>query len=110
MTEEIKNKAKEESDSFWLPIIQDKHGNISKKKVLRELSDFSFILEQIPLIYCHITGDKLSKPMYHASTVIQQADDYYEEQHRDGMKDFLEDMETEGVITTAIKKKLLKRI
>lgn len=44
-------------------------------------------MEQVPKVYCHITGNRMSKVMYHADTVISVADDYFQEQLDEAVKD-----------------------
>uniref|UniRef100_A0A6H2A4Z4 Uncharacterized protein n=1 Tax=viral metagenome TaxID=1070528 RepID=A0A6H2A4Z4_9ZZZZ len=51
----------------WLEIIC-KNGKINKAQVLRELSDYSFLIEQASKVYCHFTN--LSKTNYYANTII----------------------------------------
>ena len=63
-------------EEFWQPILV-KNNQIDLEQLKKELADFSYILEQIPLVYDHITGGLLSKPLYSADTVIQAADEHY---------------------------------
>lgn len=58
-----------ESDKFWEDIIYKK-GKLDEKQVLKELSDFYYIMEQVPKVYDEITGGALSKLMYPAETVL----------------------------------------
>lgn len=57
-------------EDFWKDIVCNEDGSINIEQVKKELSDFHFILEQIPKVYCHITNGTLSKPNYKAETVI----------------------------------------
>jgi hypothetical protein len=66
---------KKESDEFWKEIIY-KDGKIDEEQVLKELADHYFMLEQIPIVYCHATGGLLSKQMYYASAVNGVITDY----------------------------------
>ena len=76
-------KQVKESNKFWKDIIYFKSGKnkgkINEKQVLRELSDWYYVMDQIPKVYCHITGSRLSKVMYSADTVIRVANDYQKE-------------------------------
>lgn len=74
-------------ESFWKPIVSNEDGTINIEQVKKELADFSFIMEQVPKVYCHITGDKMSKVMYRAKDVIRMADDHFNEQLREAVKE-----------------------
>lgn len=59
---------------FWKPLITT-NGYLDEIKIMKELADFDFIIEQLPKVYCHVTGGLLSKHMYSAQTVIDAHDD-----------------------------------
>lgn len=61
---------------FWKDLIYTK-GKLDEKKVMNELSDFYYIMEQVPKVYCAVTGGRLSKLMYPADTVIGIFEDLY---------------------------------
>lgn len=46
--------------------------------IQNELSDYKFLLEQVSLVYCHVTGGLLSKTNYFASEVISAMDRFVE--------------------------------
>lgn len=65
------NKAfKMKSDEFWQDIIENEDGTLNRTQIYKELSDFYFLMEQVPEIYCAITNNQLSNLMYTAKTVI----------------------------------------
>jgi hypothetical protein len=66
-------------DNFWKDIVTNPDGTVNLEQVKKELSDFLFVMGEVPKVYCHITGDRMSKIMYHADAVITQADDYEQE-------------------------------
>jgi hypothetical protein len=68
-----------EWESFWKEHVCNPDGTINLEQLKKELYDFSFVMEQVPKVYCHITGGKLSKVMYPAKTVISVADEYFKE-------------------------------
>lgn len=78
-------------ESFWKPIVSNEDGTINIEQVKKELADFSFVMEQVPKVYCHITGDMMSKVMYRADDVIRMADDHFNEQLKEALKDELEE-------------------
>ena len=68
----------EEYELFWKGIVAP-NGELDLELVKLELYDFSFLLEELPKIYEHITGGKMSKTTYYARDVIQETEDHYEE-------------------------------
>jgi hypothetical protein len=89
-------------DDFWKEIVCSPDGTINIDQVKKELSDFSFLLEQIPAVYMHITGGKMSKVMYRAEDVIKLADNYFNEQLEEAVKDELEDREAASTTQGAV--------
>jgi hypothetical protein len=71
---EPRKSVEEDWDEFWQPIIAP-DGEIDVEQLKKELSDFRWVMEQVPKVYMHITGGTLSKVMYEARTVITYADD-----------------------------------
>lgn len=63
-------------ENFWKGIVCNEDGTINLEQVKKELSDFYFVMGEVPKVYCHITGGSLSKLMYPSETVICVADDY----------------------------------
>lgn len=100
-------KNKNNSWSFWKDIILKKDGTVNMRQLKKELSDFYFIIKQVPKVYCHITDNRMSKVNYHADTVIQVADECLQEKIKETVLDMIEDMRTEGVITQNISKTLV---
>ncbi len=70
------DKTKKSSDNFWKDLVYTK-GKLDEKKVLNELSDYYFMLEEVPKVYCAVTNYSLSKPNYYASEVISMFEDLY---------------------------------
>ena len=52
---------------YWKEIIY-KNGKINATQVFKELSDYSFLMKQASIVYCHFTN--LSKTNYYAHTII----------------------------------------
>lgn len=65
---------------FWAPIVQT-DGTLDPDKVKRELHDFKLVIDEVPKVYRHITGDRISKPLTEAIHVIEAADEYYANLH-----------------------------
>lgn len=83
-----------EWEDFWKEIVCNPDGSINVEQVKKELSDFSFVIEQVPKVYCHITDSLLSKVMYTADTVIRVADDRYNKVLQEELKEAAEDADT----------------
>lgn len=62
--------------NFWAPICCP-DGKLDMLQVKRELHDYSIALTQVPRVYDHITGGRLTKPNSAADYVIAEADQHY---------------------------------
>lgn len=63
-----------ESNAYWDEIFTEDYP-FNKENAYKELSDYYFVLEQLPTIYMDITGGRLSKTTYFASSVIEAHND-----------------------------------
>jgi len=79
----MKENYKEIYDKYWKENVEDENGNLDKDKVMRELADYWFVLGEVPKVYCHVTGNRISKPNTYASEVISEADEHYNDIHAD---------------------------
>lgn len=70
----------------WRELLQT-DGVWDEDKIMREITDLSFVLEQVGEVYCYITGNKLSKPMYYAKEITTAFDDEVENQVQERLKD-----------------------
>lgn len=73
---------------FWRGVFKD---GADSEDVRKELADFHFAMEQVPLVYDHITGGALSKINYYAKGVIATADRHIEERIAEAVKDATEE-------------------
>jgi hypothetical protein len=62
---------KETYRKFWKALVET-DGKLDLDKVMRELHDYSFLLDQVPKVYDHVSG--ISKPNTHAFEVINRHD------------------------------------
>lgn len=65
---------------FWAPLIEE-GGQIVPEKLRAELFDFWQVMQRVPLVYCHVTGDQISKLLTDSDTVCAVADDHYRKLH-----------------------------
>ena len=56
---------------FWKDIICKEDGTIDIEQLKCELSDFYRMIQEVPKVYCEVTGGILSKPLYEAETVLE---------------------------------------
>ena len=68
--EEPSEEVEKNFQEFWKDIVCNDDGTLNPIAVKNELSDFSFMLEQVPQVYGEITGGRLSYPNYDAETVL----------------------------------------
>jgi hypothetical protein len=64
------NEVEEVFQEFWAEIVCNEDGSINIDQVKKELSDYSFMLDEVPKVYCEVTGGLLSKPNYYAESVL----------------------------------------
>lgn len=106
MHKENKQTPEQIFQNFWKDIICNADGTINVEQVKKELADFHFVMEQVPKVYCHITGDLLSKVMYDAGSVIACADDRLNELIEEAKKDWEEDQKTKAEKWDALEEKI----
>ena len=63
---------------FWKPLVE-KDGELDKDRVMRELHDFHFVIENVSKVYCELTGGRISKPNTSAEDVIAVVNDVFGE-------------------------------
>lgn len=69
----IADNYKQTYETFWKGLVET-DGKLDPDKVMRELHDYSFLIDQVPKVYYHVTGGMIAKPNTHASEVINQHD------------------------------------
>jgi hypothetical protein len=79
-------------DSFWKKLVET-DGQLDLQKVANELADYKFLLDQVPKVYMHVTGGKLSKPNYPAAAVIACAEDAFAQRVQFAVMDAHEEWE-----------------
>lgn len=84
---ETEAKWEEAWERDWKPLLYT-DGKLDIQKIKNEMHDLWFIFEQVSEVYCEVTGNKLSKPMYYASEIIgcyhEQLNDAYDEGFSEG--------------------------
>jgi hypothetical protein len=97
MKNEIQNSLKDNheetlklsSEEFW----KELYPNLKiPDEIWKELTDFYFIMNEVPKVYYHVTGGRLSKPNYFSSAVISESDNYQNEILEDLLKEHLQNI------------------
>ena len=85
-----------EKIEFWKDIVLFKNGKVNKTQMFKELADYSFMMEEVPKVYCAVTNERLSKLMYPSETVISEFEDCNldKEITQDDVKDMIKDCDS----------------
>ncbi len=79
---------------FWEPILI-KDGVLDMEQLKKELTDWYYVMGEVPKVYCAVTGDLLSKVMYPAETVIEAFEDYLSRQIDEAINERLGELAAE---------------
>ncbi len=94
-------------ETFWKVLVEDDAGQLDQQKVMNELHDYHHVMEEASTVYCHITGDRMSKPLYWAHDVIAAADEelekYREEAAAEALFDALEATDQDERVVEVVK-------
>ena len=71
------DEVEREYNIFWKEIVE-KDGVLDVEQVKKELYDFSRLLRNVSIVYCEITGGRMSKTSYDAIDVISEYNAYVE--------------------------------
>lgn len=89
-------------DEFWKDIVTNPDGSLNVDQVKKELHDYSKMLDEVPKVYCHVTGGLISKPNTAAEFVIMEADAVLDRMIQEGVEDRLKDRELSPVSEDSI--------
>jgi hypothetical protein len=81
-----------EYNKFWKDIVENDDGSLNKEQVMKELSDFQLLIDNLTDLYCYISGNACSKVLVPAKTVLglyetvleTSTDTAYRDGHKDG--------------------------
>jgi len=79
--DKMNNEVEKVYNEFWKEIIEKPDGSIDIEQVKKELCDFKMIMDDAAKVYCHVTGDQISKVNTNPDEVIRYADDYSNKLH-----------------------------
>lgn len=80
-------RSEKAAGEFWRGVFSEITDKTEREKIEAELHDFHFIMEQVPQVYMHITGYKLSKCNYYAHSVIAEADERVSKEIEEALKE-----------------------
>lgn len=83
-------------EDFWKSIVENPDGTLDRDKVMRELSDYSELISNATRVYCHVTGDRISKANTRAEDIIQVSDDIRQEEIDEATKGGIEEVSVLG--------------
>ncbi len=89
-TEQVSEEVQHVFETFWKDIIMNEDGTVNLNQVKKELSDFSFMIDQVPRVYEELAG--LSKPNYYADTIIGLARERQEEHLKEDLQELVNEM------------------
>lgn len=77
-------------DDFWKPFVTDQYGCFIPEAVKNELADYYFLIGQIPAVYDHVTGGRVTNPLFDAYVVTNYADEHVNDTIKFHMQDLYE--------------------
>jgi hypothetical protein len=60
---------------FWAEVCSDENGEVDFEQIKKELCDYSVLLDNVPKIFSHVTGNTVSKPFTDPSAVMMMHDE-----------------------------------
>jgi len=77
---------------YWADIIMNKDGTVNLEQVKKELHDYTFMLNEVPKVYCEVSGGLLSYPNYYASSVIESFENHIEKLFEERYKEMVNEI------------------
>ena len=64
-------------EDFWKDIVENKDGSLNKLQIMKELADYSTIMDNCSKVYEMVTANTISKPYADFETVYHYFSEYY---------------------------------
>jgi F0F1-type ATP synthase delta subunit len=77
-------------EEFWKDLVTNPDGSLNIDQVKRELHDYNCMLDEVPKVFCHVTGGLISKPNTKADFVIEEFENYVDKLLKEEVEDALE--------------------
>ena len=78
MVYEKEKTYQEEYEDFWKDIVENEDGTLNKDQVMRELSDYSMVIDNCEKAYSEMTNGIISK----ANTLFSEVETIFNEKYR----------------------------
>lgn len=78
-------------NDFWKELVENPDGSLNKDQIMKELYDFYFIINNVPVVYDTVTGGACTKAMYEAQTVVDEFEKYILELQEAWLQDLQEE-------------------
>jgi hypothetical protein len=62
-------------DKWWKELVENPDGTFNKDQIMRELSDYAWLMQAVSKVYCCITDGRISKPNTLPDVVIAVYED-----------------------------------
>jgi len=73
---------------FWAPICTHGDGSPNLDAIQRELHDYRTMLEQVGLVYAHVSNGRFSQPNHVAQTIIDEHERVVQEAEQEAVKTY----------------------
>lgn len=87
VAEKKRGERREFDEEFWLRLVTDEDGALSKEKVLAELHDYSVLLDIVPKVYDEVTGGRASNPFTVPEVVCWLVEDRIERRVEEALEE-----------------------
>lgn len=91
----VKQDYEVEYESFWKKIVENEDGTMNKEQIMRELADYSIVMDNCMKAYMEMTEQNISKPLTYFSEVLSVFHERYVSKAK--LKDDLTDIIQECV-------------
>ena len=80
---------------FWKDLVTNDDGSLNVDQIMRELHDYSRVMDNVSKVYMHITNRSMSKPNYCSEDVIMEFESVQEQNWEKFLKEEIEYRQTE---------------
>lgn len=78
-------------NEIWKAVVENPDGSLNKEQIIKELADFSMLIDNLSKIYDYISGGLVSKPNTRPEAVIQLFEEQLKDSYERGYEDATED-------------------
>jgi hypothetical protein len=74
----------------WKALVENMDGTLNRDQVMRELSDYSTVIDHVGKVYCHITGNQTGNPFVYPSVIIGLYEDHLQSWIKDTIRELID--------------------